>query len=44
MMPRIVESNFYNVIKRKLHNNISLDQPVTILTGYNGCGKTTLLK
>lgn len=43
-MSRIVESSFYNVIKNKSHNNIHLDQPVTILTGYNGCGKTTILK
>jgi len=40
----ITNANVYNIIKNKAVNNISFDKRVAILTGYNGCGKTTILR
>ncbi|MBC3493381.1 AAA family ATPase [Pseudomonas taiwanensis] len=39
----IKEIGIYNVYKDKETSTLNFNAPVTILTGYNGCGKTTAL-
>jgi len=40
----IINASLYNVIGVDSTKDISFDKRVTILTGYNGCGKTTILR
>ncbi|MDM5118707.1 AAA family ATPase [Aeromonas hydrophila] len=43
-MAYLSEIDIYNIIRSNKLDNIKFDKQVSILTGYNGSGKTTILK